>query len=37
MILSNPDYVAADEPPRLEISLKTDADSDGDGVLNSAG
>ena len=32
---SNPNYVAADEPPRLEISLKTDADSDGDGVNNS--
>jgi hypothetical protein len=32
---SNPNYVAADEPPRLEISLKTDSDSDGDGVLDS--
>ena len=35
MILSNPNYVAADEPPRLEIVLKTDSDSDGDGVLDS--
>ena len=32
---SNPNYVAADEPPRLEIILKTDSDSDGDGVLDS--
>ena len=32
---SNPNYVEADEPPRLEIILKTDSDSDGDGVLDS--
>jgi hypothetical protein len=32
---SHPNYVAADEPPRLEIVLKTDSDSDGDGVLDS--
>jgi hypothetical protein len=32
---SNSDYVAADEPPRLAIVLKSDSDSDGDGVLDS--
>ena len=35
MMISNPNYVEADEPPRLEIVLKTDSDSDGDGVLDS--
>lgn len=34
-VATDPNYDEADEPPRLEIVLKTDSDSDGDGILDS--